>query len=54
MGGATITVSDVAATNGIIHVIDQVRGSDAGQQKVLCRDLIKIPLVSRFSSRTGS
>lgn len=31
VGGATITVADVAATNGIIHIIDQVRGSDTGQ-----------------------
>lgn len=32
VGGATITVADVAATNGLIHVIDQVRSGGAGRQ----------------------
>lgn len=37
-------MSDMPATNGIIHVIDQVKGSDTGQQKALWHDLIRIPL----------
>lgn len=31
VGGATITMSDVAATNGLIHIIDRVRGGGGGK-----------------------
>lgn len=46
VGGATITVSDVAATNGLIHIIDRVRGGGGGKgrQGALWYGLIRVPL----------
>lgn len=50
VGGATITVSDVSATNGLIHIIDQVRGGSGRggggkrQQGALWYGLIRFPV----------